>query len=219
MIDSMLDVKTKVLGLYSTNTYILKDTVSGETAVIDPAVSCSEFDDFLAENGITDIKYILLTHGHFDHICGVYALKNKYGAKVYIHNEDADCLSNADKSLTNSVKGYIQTETEPDGTFADGDEFYLGENKIRVMHTPGHTKGSSLFITDEYIFSGDTLFRCSMGRTDLPGGSTKTLFASLRAIGKIEGEYTVYPGHGEKTTLSYEKMNNRYLRANGTSRN
>ena len=90
----------------------------------------------------------------------------------------------------------------------------LGDTMFTVIHTPGHTPGSICYLTDNGVmFSGDTLFRFSMGRTDLPGGSTKTIFESLRKIGTVEGEYTVYPGHGEKTTLSDEKKYNRYLRA------
>ena len=164
-------------------------------------------------------KFILLTHGHFDHICGVYHLKEKTGAKVLIHEEDAMCLENIDYSLTSAVKGYSQIPMSADRILSDGDEISLGETVFKVMHTPGHTKGSVIYITDGHIFSGDTLFRCSMGRTDLPGGSTKTLFKSLRAIGQIQGEYNIYPGHGEFSTLSYEKRNNRYLRANDTSHN
>ncbi len=214
----MLEVFSTQIGLYQTNTYILRDTLSGETALVDPAVFDEHYQEFLCSHGVTSSKYILLTHGHFDHICGAYPLKQKLGGLILIHSEDAICLRNADYSLTTSVKGYTQTVTEPDKELSDGDEIYLGNNKITVMHTPGHTKGSVIFITEGHIFSGDTLFKLSMGRTDLPGGSTKTLFKSLRAIGQIEGEYNIYPGHGEETTLSYEKRNNRYLRANDTSR-
>lgn len=215
----MLKISVTVSGLYATNTYLIIDEKTGEAAVIDPAVADDALFSALRENGVSELKYILLTHGHFDHICGVYPLKEKLGGKVLIHSEDADCLRDSRVSLTQSVKGYTQTEMEPDGELSDGDTVILGETKISVMHTPGHTRGSIMLIADGYIFSGDTLFRCSMGRTDLPGGSTKTLFASLRAIGKMEGEYDIFPGHGEKTTLSYEKANNRYLRANGTSHN
>lgn len=216
--DIMLEVFSMPLGAYETNTYILRDTVSGESALIDPAVFDGAYEEFLKSHGIVAPKYILLTHGHFDHICGVYPLKQKTGGTVLIHSEDADCLRNEDMSLTSAVKGYTQTVMEPDGVLEDGDEIYLGDNKITVMHTPGHTRGSVIYITEECIFSGDTLFRLSMGRTDLPGGSTKTLFRSLRAIGQLEGEYSIYPGHGEFSELSYEKRLNRYLRANDTSR-
>lgn len=215
----MLKVDVIQTGSYAVNTYLLTDTATGESAVIDIGEYDPAFGAFLCENNVTQLKYILLTHGHFDHICGVYSLKKKYGGRVLIHEEDAVCLKNADHSLTNSVDGYTQTEMEPDGTFTDGDSIMLGETEIKIKHTPGHTKGSVIFITDGYIFSGDTLFKCSMGRTDLPGGSTRTLFKSLREIGQLEGEYDIFPGHGEFTTLSYEKRNNRYLRANGTSNN
>lgn len=209
----MLEVSSIITGLYATNTYLISDPVSGEAAVIDPAECDDAFLSFLKENGVRELKYILLTHGHFDHICGVYPLKKRLGGKILIHQEDALCLKDKRVSLASSVEGYEQTETEPDIEFSDNDEFFLGENSIRVMHTPGHTRGSSIFITDGYIFSGDTLFRLSMGRTDLPGGSTRTLFSSLRAIGQIEGEYRIFPGHGEETDLTFEKRNNRYLRA------
>ncbi len=210
----MLKVLKTVLGAYGTNTYILIDEVSGEAAVIDPAVKSSELEELIKENGIASLKYILLTHGHFDHITGVYPLKQRFGGEVLIHEEDKTCLENADISLSTAVEGYPQTEMSADGFLADGDEIFLGENKISVKHTPGHTKGSVIFITEFCIFSGDTLFRCSMGRTDLPGGSTRTLFRSLREIGQMEGNYQIFTGHGEDTTLPYEKRNNRYLRAN-----
>ncbi len=215
----MLDIKKIALGAYSTNTYLLTDPESGEAAVIDPAVWDKALEAFLRAEGITSLKYVLLTHGHFDHICGVYALQKQYSARVLIHSEDAVCLENKDASLTSAVSGYEQTETKADEILCDGDVISLGKNEIRVMHTPGHTKGSVIFIAEGCIFSGDTLFRCSMGRTDLPGGSTKAIFRSLREIGLIQGEYRIFPGHGEETSLSYEKRNNRYLRANDTSHN
>ena len=215
----MLKVIKTVLGAYGTNTYVLIDEASGEAAVIDPAVRSRELEELLFSNGVKNLKYILLTHGHFDHITGVYSLKQRFGGEVLIHEEDALCLQNAEMSLSTAVDGYPQTEMEADSLLHDGDEIMLGENKISVKHTPGHTKGSVIFITEFCIFSGDTLFRCSMGRTDLPGGSTRTLFKSLREIGQLQGEYQIFTGHGEDTSLSYEKRNNRYLRANDFTHN
>lgn len=211
----MLKIDSIQTGAYAANSYLLTDTLSGESAVIDIGEYDPAFGAFLRENDVKELKYILLTHGHFDHICGAVPLKKRYGGEILIHGEDALCLSNADYSLCNSVEAYKQTETDDYKTFSDGDEIFLGEIKITVKHTPGHTRGSVIFMTEDKIFSGDTLFRMSMGRTDLPGGSTKTLFKSLREIGQIEGEYDIFPGHGEETALSYEKRNNRYLRANG----
>lgn len=213
---NMLKVKMMQTGSYAVNTYLITDTATGESAVIDIGEYDAAFGAFLRENDVRSLKYILLTHGHFDHICGAVPLKKRYGGEILIHEEDAVCLNNADYSLCNSVENYIQTETDDYRTFSDADEIFLGETKITVKHTPGHTKGSVMFFADGNIFSGDTLFRASMGRTDLPGGSTRTLFKSLREIGGIEGEYDIFPGHGEFTTLSYEKRNNRYLRANVT---
>ncbi|MBE6789771.1 MAG: MBL fold metallo-hydrolase [Ruminococcaceae bacterium] len=211
----MLKVDIIQTGAYAVNTYLLTDTLSGESAVIDIGEYDPAFGAFLRKNDVRELKYILLTHGHFDHICGVVPLKKMYGGDILIHGEDALCLESADHSLCSAVADYTQTETDDYKTFSDGDEIFLGETKITVKHTPGHTRGSVIFMTEDKIFSGDTLFRMSMGRTDLPGGSTKTLFRSLREIGQIEGEYDIFPGHGEETTLSYEKRNNRYLRANG----
>lgn len=210
----MLKVDVIQTGSYAVNSYLLTDTATGENAIIDIGEYDAAFGSFLRENDVRELKYIFLTHGHFDHICGAYALRKRFGGEILIHSEDAVCLSNADYSLANSVEEYSQTETEADRIISDGDVFYLGETKITVKHTPGHTRGCVIYIADGKIFSGDTLFRMSMGRTDLPGGSTRTLFRSLREIGQIEGEYDVFPGHGEMTTLSYEKRNNRYLRAN-----
>lgn len=212
----MLKISTVQTGIYAVNTFLITDTASGESAVIDIGEYDAAFGAFLRENDVRDIKYILLTHGHFDHICGAVPLKKRYGGEILIHEEDAVCLSDANWSICNSVEGYTQEETDDYKTVSDGDIITLGETKITVMHTPGHTKGSVIFIADGNIFSGDTLFRMSMGRTDLPGGSTKALFKSLREIGQIEGEYDIFPGHGEFTTLAYEKRNNRYLRANVT---
>ncbi len=213
----MLKIDMMQTGDLAVNTYLIEDTATGEAAVIDIGEYDAAFGAFLRENNVSQLKYILLTHGHFDHICGAVPLKKKYGGEILIHSEDAVCLENPDYSLTNAVEGYTQIPASADRVLSDGDSFMLGETKITVKHTPGHTRGSIMFMTDNEIFSGDTLFRVSMGRTDLPGGSTKTIFKSLREIGQMEGEYDIYPGHGEYTTLSYEKRNNRYLRANVSS--
>lgn len=200
------------LGSYMANSYVIRDK-SGKTAVIDIGEYSEEYAKFLRSYGIAKVDYILLTHGHFDHICGVKELKDNFGGEIFIHPADALCLEDEEKSLCNCTDDYSQIPVSADTLIEDGDEISLGATNIKVMHTPGHTKGSVIYITDKDIFSGDTLFRLSMGRTDLPGGSTKELFKSLKEIGKIEGEYDIYCGHGDKTTLSYEKRNNRYLRA------
>ncbi len=209
----MLEVFTLPLGAYYTNCYIIKDSASGERAVIDPGVYTPVLERVLSEKGIQNIRYILLTHGHFDHICGVYALRENFGGEVLIHEADKSCLEDSKRSLADSADGYEQTEMTADRVLADGDRIQLGDTEISVMHTPGHTMGSVCYIADGNIFSGDTLFKRGVGRTDLPGGNLRTLASSLRKIGCIEGEYDIFPGHGESTTLEIEKSVNRLLRA------
>ena len=200
------------IGDIHTNCYILTDEESGESAAVDCALFDADYQALLRKAGVTSLKYILLTHGHFDHISGVKQLKDACGGQICIHHEDAVCLTDPKRSLNSYVR-YASLETVPPDVLLDeGSTLFLGETKITVMHTPGHTQGSVCYLTDGYMFCGDTLFRQSMGRTDLPGGSTLTLLLSLSRIGKMEGEFQIFPGHGESTTLSYEKRHNRYLR-------
>ena len=209
----MLNVKTIPLGSYMTNCYIITDISSGRTAVIDPGEYSPALEDLLRSEGIEKLDYILLTHGHFDHICGVYELHKNFGGTVLIHEGDRKCLQSSEWSLCDSVEGYSQTEMSPDRELTDGDSFMLGETEISVMHTPGHTRGGVCYICDGKIFSGDTLFKAGVGRTDLPGGHLRTLVNSLRRIGALPGDYEIYPGHGGSTSLSSELEKNRLLRS------
>ena len=200
-------------GSYATNCYILTDTQSGERAAVDCAVFDGAYRDFLHRLGVASLKYILLTHGHFDHILGVKQLKELCGGEVCIHEADAACLTDEKESLNFYSHYGVQEPVSPDVLLRDGDTLALGESVIGVRSTPGHTRGSVCFTVGESMFCGDTLFRLSMGRTDMPGGSTRALFQSLEALGRIPGNLDLYPGHGELTTLLFEKENNRYLRA------
>ena len=191
---------------FATNTYIVTDEETGETAVIDPSLS----EDSLIEK-IKDknVKYILITHGHYDHIGGANLVKEKTGAKIVVHKEDEEMLLDSEKNYGEN--------TEPvyaDILVEDGTEIMLGNAKIKVLHTPGHTKGGVCYIfpDDRIIFSGDTLFRLTAGRTDLYGGNARTELMSLAKIGELEGDYKVYPGHDNSTTLDFERQYNRYMR-------
>ena len=207
-----MKICSAVIGDIHTNCYIITDEESGESAAVDCALFDADYEALLRTAGVSSLKYILLTHGHFDHISGVKRLKDVCGGQIVIHPEDAACLTDPKKSL-NSYVHYASLEpVSPDLLIEEGSELLLGQTKITVMHTPGHTPGSVCYLTEDAMFCGDTLFRQSMGRTDLPGGSTLTLLVSLSRIGRMEGEYDIYPGHGEITTLSYEKRNNRYLK-------
>lgn len=197
--------------MVAANSYIIKDTVSGEAAVIDAGVSNNRLEALIRSMNIEKLKYILLTHGHFDHIMGVKRLQKTFGGEIVIHEADADCLSDSRKSLA-GVLGFACPPFECDVTVSDGDILALGEKKIEVISTPGHTVGSVCYKTDKYIFSGDTLFNRGIGRTDFPGGSMEEILTSIKKLYALDGDYRVCPGHGDETILSFERENNPYTR-------
>ncbi len=193
------------------NCYLLVDEKTGEGAVVDPAW----YGDALKKAiGDTKIKYILLTHGHFDHIFGVHGLREASGAKVVIHEKDAGHLLDPKKSLAEGNFTETQIPVEADMFVKDDDILTLGDEEIKVMHTPGHTMGSVCYIceNDRVILSGDTLFCMTAGRTDFPDGSDEMMIASLKRLIALEGDYVVYPGHNRMTTLESERKRNWYIR-------
>lgn len=214
----MLTVKRFVLGEIETNTYVLES--NGEVAIIDPAIKSNSLLGFLDGK---NVKYVLLTHGHFDHIAGVNSIVEKWGAKVLVHETDEEMLRDGTKSFYVSHFGTEQPRILADKLLKDGDEIALGDTVIKVMHTPGHTLGSVCYIDNDSktIFSGDTLFKLSAGRTDLAGVSPlkagRLEIESLQKLSNLNGDYEVYPGHGESTTLEYERKYNRYMRSRNAS--
>lgn len=206
-----INIETLVLGPVDANTYIITDEESGESAVIDAGDFTEELKNAVSGK---NVKYIMLTHGHFDHILGVPALKDFTNAKIVIHTADADCLRDGIKSLAFSAGGFSQTPVEADITVNDGDTFRLGETEIKVMHTSGHTKGGVCYIIEKerVIFTGDTLFCMTVGRTDFEGGSDEEMRESVKKLVNLDGDYTVYPGHNRSTRLSVERQRNIYIR-------
>lgn len=200
------------LGPVDANCYIITDSASGLSAVIDPGEYNSALEEKIKNK---NIKYIMLTHGHYDHILGVYDLKKATGAKVIIHSLDAKCLEDEYESLSGiSFFPGAQKPLKADVLVSDGDVIKLGGTTFKVMHTPGHTRGSVCFIDSENrnIFSGDTLFCMTVGRTDLPGGDDYQMLDSLKRLISLDGNYTVYTGHNRATTLNSERVRNRYIR-------
>ncbi len=201
-----------VLGSLQTNCYIVVDELSGLGAVIDPALYTTELIEAIKASGMTKLQYILLTHGHSDHILGVYDLKKAYPeAMVVIADEDEICLSSTQCSLAADI-GLEQTPMHADKLVGDGDTFNFGTITVKVILTPGHTPGSVCYLFDNTMFSGDTLFCRTCGRTDLFRGNLPDMQASIIKLGKLQGDYIVYPGHGISTTLDAERKTNRFMR-------
>ena len=190
----------------ATNCYIVHDEESKETMVIDPAGEAEKIIEML---NILEakLKYIYLTHCHGDHIGAVQELKEKYNCKILIHRDDAEGLRDYKVNLTNYMEmGKI--ELDADSRVDDGDLIHLGNLELRVIHTPGHTKGgSSLFCEKEKcLFSGDTLFRGTWGRTDLPTSDREAIMNSIiKKLLILPDETIVYPGHGKSTRIKDEK--------------
>ena len=193
----MVSFDTLPLGAYQTNCYILKN--DGKALVIDPGYEPETVLAHLRREGLT-LEAILLTHGHFDHVGAVKKLAAQTQCKVYIHPAE-DTMP----SMITAGKLYFTH------TYGEGDILELAGLSIRVLHTPGHTPGSVCLLCQDVLFSGDTLFAGSCGRTDLPGGDWPTIQESLRRLAGIEANFTVCPGHGETTSLSREKTTNPYL--------
>lgn len=207
-------IKRIPIGPATANCYIICDEKSGEGAVID----AGGFDDALLEEisvaKIKSLKYILCTHGHFDHISGIPELKKRFPeAEITISTEDAPLLSDSKKSLAEYF-GVFQPCFKADKAVKDGDELFLGDTCLRVMLTPGHSRGSVCYICDSerLLFSGDTLFKFTVGRTDLWGGDSTLLSQSLEKIMTLPDDYTVFTGHNIETTIGSERVRNRFFR-------
>ena len=205
----MIDVKVFPVGIMSTNAYVVKDKDTNEVLLVDPGCENSTLTAYLDSLPKNSLKYILLTHGHFDHIGGVNFYKTRYNLKVVVSEDDEEFLFDPDLNLSSMFSKPLES-IRADIILSDGQELSLGNTKFYFMLTPGHTQGSGCFVfkDDNVIFSGDTLFYRSMGRTDFPTGDPKAMMESLHKLCSIEGDYTVYPGHDMSTTLQGERENN-----------
>lgn len=194
----MLEVKSLTLGAYQTNCYIIRDNASSRCCLIDPGYDADTVLDKLTELGLT-VEAILLTHGHFDHVGAVREIAADTGCKVYLCAEDLSLPP----QLTAGKLYYTDT-------YGEGTKLHLAGLEITVLHTPGHTPGSVCLRTEGALFSGDTLFAGSCGRTDL-GGNAQDMRRSLARLAAIRENYTVCPGHGAGSTLEAERAGNPYL--------
>lgn len=206
-----MDYRRFPMGALWTNAYLLWDA-EGTAILVDPGGDPSEALDFAKEKGLA-IEWVLLTHGHGDHIGGLEEARKKSNKGVAIHRADAGMLTSPDENLSRWMGTPIQFGAA-DKVLDDGDTFWAGCMKVRVIHSPGHTAGSSCFLVSDgekdLLLSGDTLFARSVGRTDLPGGSEKDLKASLLKLAAFADLLQVLPGHGPETSLGCEKAENPY---------
>lgn len=204
----MLNIKTLVVGPIQNNCYIVSDQ-NNRTFVIDPG---GDGQQIVAECQGLDIQYIINTHGHLDHIGANDALKEAFpGAKLAIHQDDEKMLYDANLNLS-SLMGENIKSPKADIVLKDGDALPFGERELKIIHTPGHTLGGILVQIDNFLFTGDTVFAGSIGRTDLPGGDMKTLLKSIKEkFLSLPDGLIVYPGHGEETTVKEEKESNPFF--------
>ena len=203
------ELKTMVLPPIGTNCYLLIDKATRKAAVIDPAAAGQRILDVLKEADATPVL-IINTHGHWDHTGANRFLQEQTQSTLLIHEADAPMLSNAALSSATFFGAGIQTST-PDRLLHDKDVIELGELRLEVLHTPGHSPGGVCLFTEDLCFSGDTLFKLSMGRTDLPGSDETQMEYSLNKLMRYPDELTVLPGHGPATTIGYERKFNPYI--------
>ena len=203
----MTNVIAMTLGDYQTNTYIVHDSGEKRCVVIDPGYEPVLILEKARALGLT-VEAVLLTHGHFDHVGGVEQIVEQTGCALYMHRGDWEKAP----APINSYLYPLANDDFTDISFCkEGDEIQAAGVTFSVMETPGHTQGSVCYRCHEAIFTGDTLFAGSCGRTDLPGGDGQAMKASLRRLAALEGDFYVFPGHGEKSTLNQEKRTNPYL--------
>ena len=200
------ELKIEVWSGDATNCYIVEDENTKETMVIDPAGDVDRIGEML-DILQSKLKYIYLTHCHGDHIGGVNELKQRYGGQIVAHRLAAENLLNTDTNLTLYI-GKEGLTIETDARIDDNDLIHLGDLEFRVIHTPGHTSGGSCLYSEEekLLFSGDTLFRGTWGRTDLPTGDFEAVISSItKKLMILPDETIVYPGHGKSTMIREEK--------------
>ncbi len=204
-------IKTFVVGQLQTNCYVVTDEATLECAVIDPGAESGRILNYIEDNKLK-LKCVFITHGHFDHTMGVPALFEATGARVFINVKDAN-----QKSVDEDFKrcgGMAGSETEGGLAFySEGDSIRVGNLEFKVMETPGHSRGSVTLLCQNCLFTGDTLFKDSCGRTDFEGGSYDVLMKSLKRLYQLPGDYEVYPGHADTTTLDRERRFNYYMNA------
>lgn len=204
----MLEILT--VGALETNCYILGDEKTKQCVVVDPGGDFEIIEDHLEKLKLK-VKYIILTHGHVDHIGALAQLKKATQAEILIHSKDSAMLYDPDQNLS-FLSGDKIIATKADKLLEEGNIIQCGGIKLEVLHTPGHTPGSISLLTDMMIFTGDALFCGSIGRTDFPGSSYQKLIDSIKdKLLSKNDDFIIYPGHGPPSTIGEEKRSNPFL--------
>ncbi len=205
-------LETIIVGALSVNCYVVGCDKTREAAVIDPGDDARKILSVVKEKGF-NLKYIILTHGHFDHAGAAKTIQEETGAKVLVHKADGHLLMNMEAQA--ALFGMSASPApKVDGYIKEGDEIKVGELTMRIIETPGHTLGGvSIYMPGEgTVFTGDTLFWGSIGRTDLPGGDYESIIRSIKEkLGALPDDTVVYSGHGDDTTIGFEKEQNPFF--------
>lgn len=208
----MISVKNFEVTFLDTHCYLITDINTGKKAAVDPGDKSQPLIDELTKSG-SELEYVLLTHGHYDHIGFAKELAEMFGAKIVIGEDGKDFLNTGTLNLSDFHRDIcILKPFEGDIFLKDNDTLKLGDSTIKYITTPGHTKGCGCYIIDNNLFCGDTLFCESHGRTDLPTGNENQMYKSLKKLKDLEGDFNVYPGHGPFSTLDHERKYNPVMR-------
>ncbi len=199
------------VGPMGANCYVVACNETKEAAVIDPGGDVDKILDYLKKKDLA-LKYIINTHGHIDHVAGNDRLREATGAMLLIHELDANMLENTKLNLS-AFMGFSTKFRPADRLLVDGDKIEIGKVQLNVIHTPGHTRGGICLNAGEAVFTGDTLFNGSIGRTDFPGGDFDAIINSIKTkLLSLPDDTTVYPGHMGESTIAYERKYNPFLR-------
>ena len=196
-------IKTLPVGMLETNCYIVTDEDSKKCAIIDPGADSNAILDYIESNKLTPVA-ILLTHGHYDHHMALDAVSKSTDAPVYVNENEVN--------RSGRQKRHMLSDNGKFNFYTEGDMINVGNLEFKVIETPGHSLGSVTLICQDALFTGDTLFRGACGRTDLDGGNEDTMMLSLWRLSELSGDYEVYPGHAESSTLGYERSFNMYMK-------